>query len=1129
MSPTSNSPLPTPSGISKRAALTALRGLVVGTSCTLALIAEDRRRKINNAMRAVENGERIKNARAYHRAVIVNGGQQKRGISTSSRGGVVGGSNSSAAAIALALGVEEDALVEAGLVTAVPPMKILRVEKKDDKVEEPLPVGRKKKVGTSGRIGIEEEGEEAVLGKFGPGEGRAKEVAKVQRQQTQRTQTSTQHQQTQPQPIIPILKAKPPSFSVPSEVKRPQPIQPPSLNWLRSPSQLAKEFAFPSNDEIVAMVHESCASKDRQKVANAQRTVLEAMLENLAPDNQHQAWMKATALLCRTCQELGMIDKAATLLQHIINRGPIDEKVYMDHEPLTLIETLLSRTDPATVSRDVYLQSSLDPAVNLYLPTYTIRPSGPNPRVYEVGCRLMEAAFAAKRTHRIMGIYRRCNLIAGDDAERLTSWFLTKLYERHDYKDAVKLFLSTYALANPAEPRGIHAVGSVIVQCVENAHNYRPAEVLAVLQKVCAGPAKTKLNPKWVMKLMVARWRETQDFGKVEEMFDSLREPTLKDNVFNANSLYRVMIELALEAGNETKSEEYFLEGVQQNPALESDIRVQGIFARFYARDGDWAAVRTAFEAMRAKEKQPLTERDHRAYAEVFVPVLKAYAETHSIRETEQFVQEYLDDLAVPLCSYTVTLMAKHYAAVRDVDSLIAWLDRCSRAGFPIDAAFTNAILVRCRRQWNFPFRELRLLFRRLRQLNPALIDRHTEQVMAVAALQDARYVGWPVLRRLLSLKLERTRLPTRAKCVHAEDILLNMKEALSLGRPGTALRLYRRARHTSLPLSPQALRLAVRARFRLGGPAMWDGVFKLIKEADAKGEDVTSAINYVLAMRLGEVASASAMDGQEVYAVVERTLTQFQRYGVRLTEASLHRAALACLAAGHFQAAVGYALKAAEVRACPQTPDSLPPLNGGAQVTPTPCFNLQNFKILLAAYASLLDLPSLRDTIARALSSPYREHKAVRSALRHARLWAAQARGCPAPSDTLRRQAREMIDAGIRQIVEMRRKLRQEGKRFEREAMMILKRAIGEMGVAERGDRGVRLPWEERRLVNFVGKEDEGDEEDERSDDDDDDELEEEVVRVAGQQTTKGEDCFAELRREIEGHVKAPATVEAF
>ena len=57
--------MPPPLPIPSKAALRALRGLILGTSCSLALIAEDRRRRINHALRILENGERVKAARSY--------------------------------------------------------------------------------------------------------------------------------------------------------------------------------------------------------------------------------------------------------------------------------------------------------------------------------------------------------------------------------------------------------------------------------------------------------------------------------------------------------------------------------------------------------------------------------------------------------------------------------------------------------------------------------------------------------------------------------------------------------------------------------------------------------------------------------------------------------------------------------------------------------------------------------------------------------------------------------------------------------------------------------------------------------------------------------------------------------
>lgn len=57
-----SAPVPVPS----KAAIRALRGLVLGTTCTLALVTEDRRRRINTARRVLSNGERLKSSAQYH-------------------------------------------------------------------------------------------------------------------------------------------------------------------------------------------------------------------------------------------------------------------------------------------------------------------------------------------------------------------------------------------------------------------------------------------------------------------------------------------------------------------------------------------------------------------------------------------------------------------------------------------------------------------------------------------------------------------------------------------------------------------------------------------------------------------------------------------------------------------------------------------------------------------------------------------------------------------------------------------------------------------------------------------------------------------------------------------------------
>ncbi|KAK7956762.1 uncharacterized protein PG986_005984 [Apiospora aurea] len=55
-------PLPVPS----KAAIHALRGLALGTSCAIGLIVDDRRRRISTLRTAIENKKKIKSSRLYH-------------------------------------------------------------------------------------------------------------------------------------------------------------------------------------------------------------------------------------------------------------------------------------------------------------------------------------------------------------------------------------------------------------------------------------------------------------------------------------------------------------------------------------------------------------------------------------------------------------------------------------------------------------------------------------------------------------------------------------------------------------------------------------------------------------------------------------------------------------------------------------------------------------------------------------------------------------------------------------------------------------------------------------------------------------------------------------------------------
>lgn len=996
-----SSSLPVPS----KAALTALRGLVVGTSCTLALVAEDRRRKINNAVRAIENGEKIKSARKYR----AGGG-------------------------ALAVAIEEDAIWDAGLGLASIPRAGLGLHPYDTRDHGGILLDPKRNSKNQrGQLAGQNEGENMAgpsdVGLTNGERGLPSEHSDINNPNSTdspaRPSQPGQLLQTQkPASIPPLPKLTAPPKSGPS--------------WMWENTETVKAYAYPTSDDVVTKVHNACAGKDSRQLAEAVRAVLEAMDHNLAPDNSDQRWLETTALLCRTCQARGHLNNAVKLLGQVIDRGPMAQNAYFSHEPLALIESLVARAELSQPSSKAYV-ANLDTAINLFLGLFLEKPTELNRPMHTLGRRLLEHCFTSNRLQRIFSIFRRCLTISGGETNDLTTWFITKLYEHQYHASVVKIFLSVFTKSSPTED-SVRAIGDLVVDSVELAHNHMPGGVLSALQAICADFKKTKLSSRWVMKLLLSHWKNHGEFRHTEALFGQLRPPgltSLRTVVHRPEDVCRVMVELALEAGDVEKADLYFhLANAEVNRDPTSDIRLRGVFARFYATQGDWGSVRIEFAIMGQLEKS-----SDQVYAQAFVPVLKAYAETHTVREAETFLKSYVDDFGVPLCSYTVTLMAKRYGAIRDVQSLINWLDYCSRAGFPVDAAFTNAILVRCRRQWKFPFRDLRTLFRKLRALNPNFIDKHTEQIMADAALSDSKHGGPAARGRLLSLRVDADKLPDLLhKHAPAEDVALAMKEALTRRLPRNALGIYKRAVFLNTPFSQHTLRLAVQAQL-IVTPCNYDAAYQMIRTAQikSKGADTSPIVNYLLARQL-QTVTLTVTSGEEAEAIIQNTLKAYRKAGITLTEASLHRAAVVCLKTGHFRGAIRYALQAAESRGQP------------------PCFNLGNFRILLAAYASLLDIPGLRETIRHSLTHPYREDTTCRSALRQARQRVGHSTATVVTPEQ-RVLARRVLDEAIGRVVDARKKLREEGKELEGAALGIMKAAAKDMAGGEEVDLEA-IPW---------------------------------------------------------------------
>lgn len=997
--------LPVPS----KAALTALQGLVVGTTCTIAIIAEDRRRRINSALRIVENGERLKSCRQYRpgggrtrlrvlleRAVQVD--EEPVVLSPADGGGECGG-----------------ACLE-------------KQEKRDAGVEGEVGGGR-------GDVELVAEPPEldpfaefnAAAWRDGREEGVKRSVAVPEwyrehqasaKARSFRDISSIQRKATTGAgvPDVPTNTVSTTQLEGKTAGQTTDPTA--SLSWLNT----VQSLQFPSTIKILRLIQEACISKNATRLGH----VVQFVLENSESAITGQpGWLSGTALLCRTCQEAGMLEEAGNVLARVLRSGKINEIDYYAFEPSSLIRSLLAHAETLKSNQDARLRI-LDLAAVVYRPKIADRTPVVDPGLHETGRRLLEARFAAGHLINGREIYRRCHgyaLRMGDATPEFTHWYLTKLAEQHSYKMAIQIFRFNYANCMP-DSVSLYDIARLAVDCVEKAHNHRADDVLHTLRKLYRG-IDFKMPSELATRLLVAHWRRNKDFGGTQRLFDTLGEEAgIEKEVLYPDVLYRVMVEISLEAGEEALAEWYFEKSAADGFVVFEDVRMLGVFARHYAAVGDWEAVRAIFERMKVEEDDPEGMKN---YSQVFVPVLKAYADGHTVEETDGFLRGYVEGLGVPLNNYIFSVMGAKYAKGRDVGRMVEWLEYCAGLGFEVDAAFSNVILTVLRREWKMPFRDLRTLYRKLRLLSPKFADRYTETVMVRAALGDGSG-GRATRGRLLSLRVERNILPHKGKCADARELALVMKEHLTYGHPRVALRMYRVSRHEGMDVSHGTLRLAVQAQLQ-AEPDSYQDAYELVRDAQDNGLETEGIINYIVGWKIRNLFTdmkreRKAWHPSRMLMVVQDSLRGMEELGINPTDTALHQAARICLTMRFYSGAIVYAAHAAKAKG------------------ESPCYNLANFGIILSAATKLLDVARLKLAIGRALSSSYKEDTACLNMLKTAFNYVKRFE--PNPESTTAKskqeQAYEVLEKAIKAIVEAREILRVDAARLGTDALRVMK-----------------------------------------------------------------------------------------
>jgi tetratricopeptide (TPR) repeat protein len=974
-----------PVPVRSKVAVTAIRGLIVGTTCSLALITEDRRRRISNAQHAIQNGDRIRSAKNYR----------------------AGGAE-------LAIALEEDAVL-------FDPIQVKWTE------AQLRGLGR-----TRERHDVEEHLLRQPLAKdFETQQAESVEPRKTEDVEIKQEQETRQHtafararrkrpiSMIQPKTIVdPGIDMTVAKELLKDVSKAPEP----------STTTTTSSLAFPEIDGITTLVEECARTRDLHQLDHAVMVVSQALTLKAGRGGLAETLLNTCALLVRTCQEMGKFNAAADILRAVVQCGQLKESDYYDFRPLELLDGLILSELSGNGSDGRVDARRLGLAAEIYLARFRDEPIVRTEQGFTVGKRLLELSFTAKKMDnfgQIEQLYWRCLLHRQNDFE-FTQWFITQLHGKGEFKAAVRYFLLAYSKMAPSQA-SIVETGDVVVASVTAAKSTKAGKVLQKLAKLCS--PSSQLKSVWVAELLQCDWERGQSFDKTVDLFSSIRDSSLQ-NVVPLADVYRVMMEISLKAGRQQMLDSYVQVAIETFPEFAFDARVIGILALAKAQLGDWRGVEQDFLSLQTQ----VTNKDDIGPA--FLPVLEVYAQSHTIHETESFLRHYVDHVGVPICTQIAAFMAKQYAAVRDSESLTSWLGDCARAGVPVDAAFSNAVLAACR-TYKMPFKELRSLFQKIKSSGGGFTDGSTERIMLEAALVQSKRQREPAAFRIKSAKVKTHKAQClQGKCYSEQDVLLSMKERLAVPRPLQALKIYRRALDNGLDLPDEAHRLAVKATLAQGG-GNTDAAYAILATAQSRGRDVSTWAMPILTEQLSHIHPD--MYKEEIRVAIQKILDALVQNRIRITEAMLNQTAYACLQAKYARLAIKYATMAAETYG--------KPLNGPRGKSPELCYNMYNFSVLVQAFAHIEDVEMLRYTIDQAKTRLYWTESLCRKALKLARQALNYKHSTP-----IVEEAKEIIAQALEETKAKRQDLAEERTELKSTLFDILQKAATEANSRSKG-----------------------------------------------------------------------------
>ncbi|WQF80203.1 hypothetical protein CDEST_05217 [Colletotrichum destructivum] len=987
-----SSPAPVPS----KAAIHALRGLLFGTSCSLVLLAEERRQRIKLARSAVENGRRLKSLKRYSTsgAAALEALQEEVATDTNFIGWSTRPRSHFSSHEQGRLSFDSSYLHNAN----------------DAASDAPRPTRT-----ASDRPATQTSSGHTVAT---PGQrGRSASDA-VKRCSNDPSWTRF------PSPA-PAIQALPSGHGVPMLVES------------RRNAGLVKKPTIAAAVERVVREHPHVGGpgglqdllldpvQQLQRNLHAPITALNIVsraYKSVERSQELPGWVSdLTSLLSTACQQEGDVDIAGQIMEFAVIHGSIKECNILASRLIEVVEALVSRESLEGLSGE-HLSDRLHLAARLYMGNVDLLPPEQSTLRFDyvrIGKELIGRALEAHCSIDVVQLVQQVNA-RNQDKLGTTVWFMLQLAEHGQHILAIDAFLRIFAKLDRTSAYS-KRICTGIVESIIASRGYECREVLRSINQLRErdGWDMPKL---WLRDLIWVFWNSTRNFAGTIQLFNDAQENRFY-GIENTYDIQSRMVRICIEA-NQTDTAQLHLENlVATYSKARDDVEILGEFTLQKADKGDWAAVRNDFEAM--KPMQTITRHNREHFKRVFVATLQIYAKSHTWGEVEMFLEAYILEFDLRLDRHLVAFIAERHAKCRDVQALKRWLIFCKDAGYTADGSFWTSMLTSCKRDWRYDTQQILDLYR---------------------AMEGAGFdAAFPGLEECVK-KLTLTNTVERARRVRVAAYMVSpaneasafdrMKVEAQLGNWKRVLAVYKRAVHNGMGHTSRCLKLAVRATVHFEGSKSRQAM-SLLSKAQAEGCDVRDAMYPIVFTQLEEIEKAhkETVAGREdgrgrPFPYIKAIFDDLRDKRLHIDDGLFNRAARICQALRNYREMITFCIIAAEV-------------NGRNDL----CYSVHNFSNLLTAYVLRHEYDKVRWLLAELKNREYRTSRECRRALHWALNYLKQSSRA-AKSEELKKSDLEIMAL----IHEARVTVGDENRGQKTEAREVLLRVISQSGVKTNG-----------------------------------------------------------------------------